>query len=431
MTDAQPYAAYLSEIVQSPEGVRRFAERDPARFAGVAVPNRKALAEARRLLQSAPPLSRAVTVAIADDGPGEALGDRFVLAVEEPAAYDRGAAQELQRRIEDDIARIGESIETARGRLEGLESTLQNLKTWRKRFGGGRLDAVRQSITRNERRNEEIGAELDALSKRIEAAEQDARLCRNRARECDQQAHACSERARRAGEHHAQWESRVENWQLERLRHEKAAQAAEARARDFQTRRDDLADKARTHERESADVAKGAAEVEREAGDIEYTAPGGRISEDLDVLRRDYGQHLDTLKKLEQERVDHLRGRQHEIQRALARKERRFEQKFGELDPGEVEVEAVRDGVEEASAAADEELDTARTNASQPEPMQRARIESTDQRETGALRRSSRTLSMISVPTNGRTLQISRRAQRRPSSSKRLSEHGRRRRRNG
>ena len=362
--DAQPYAAYLCAILQSPDSVRRFAEGDPARFAGVAVPNRKALDEARRLLQSTPPLSRAVTVAIASDVPGDALDDRFVLAVEEPAAYDRGAAQELQRRIEDDLAKIEESIEAARGRLGRLDSTLQNLGAWRERFGGGRLDAMRQSIEKIEARVEEVGAELVALSERIETDEEGARLFRNRARECDEQAHVCTDRARRSGEHHAQWESREGDWQLERLRHEKAAQASEARARDCQTRRDALADKARTHEREAADMANRAAEMEREAGDIEYTAPGGRMSEDLDALRRDYGQHLDTLKNLEQERVDHLRGQQQEIQRALARKEDQFGQEFGKLDRAEVETEADRDGFREAAATADEELDTARANAS-------------------------------------------------------------------
>ena len=364
MADAQPYAAYLSEIVQSAEGVRRFAELDPARFAGVAVPNRNALAAARQVLQSPPPLSRPVTVAVIDDVPGDAPEDRFVLAVEEPAAYDRGAAQELQRRIEDDLARIEESIEAARGRLDRLESTLQNLGAWRERFGGGRLDAMRQSIEKMEARIKEVGGELAALSKRIETDEEGARLCRNRARQCDEQAHVCTDRARRSGEHHAQWESRVGDWQLERLRHEKAAQAAEARARDCQTRRDALEDKARTHEREAADAASRAAEMEREAGGIEYTAPGGQMSENLDALRRDYGQHLDTLTNLEQERVGELRGQQREIQRALNEKEDRFGQEFGELDRTKVEAEAARDGVREAAATADAELDTARANAS-------------------------------------------------------------------
>ena len=363
MVDVQPYAAYLCEIVRSPDEVRRFAELDPARFAGVAVPNRKALDEARRVLQSAPFLSRPVTVAIANDVPGETPGDRFVLPVDEPAAYDREAAQELRRRIKGDLARIEGSIDAARRRLERLESTLRSLGAWRERFGGGRLDAMRQSMEKKEACNEEIGAELGALSKRIETDEEDARLCRDRAGECDRQAHACTDRARRAGEHHAQWESRVEDWLLKRLRHEQAAQAAEARARDCQTKRDALKDKTRAREREAANVANRAAEMEREAGNIEYTAPGGQISENLDTLHRDYKQHLETLKNLEQKRVDHLRGRQQEIQRALDGKEDRFEQEFGELDRAEVEVAAARDGVREAAAAATADLETARTNA--------------------------------------------------------------------
>ena len=364
MPDAQPYAAYLSAIVRSPDGVRRFAELDPARFAGVAVPNRNTLDAARRVLQSPPPLSRPVLVAIANDVPGETPGDRFVLTVDEPAAYDHGAALELKRRIEDDLAGFGESNDTTGRRLEGLVSTLQSLGTWRGRFGGGRLDAMRQSMATKEARNEVIGAEIGELSKRIEADERDARLCRDRACHCDGQAHACADRARRASEHHAQWDSRVGGWQLERLRHEQAAQAAEARALDCQTKRDALADKARTREHEAADAAHRAADMEREAGDIEYTAPGGRISENLDALRRDYERHRETLKHIERERVDYLRGRQQEIQRALDGKEDRFGQEFGELDRAEVESEAERDGVREAAATADADLETARTSAS-------------------------------------------------------------------
>ena len=364
MVDVQPYAAYLCEIVRSPDEVRRFAELDPARFAGVAVPNRKALDEARRVLQSAPFLSRPVTVAIARDVPGETPGDRFVLAVDEPAAYDRRAAQELRRRIEGDLARIAESIDAARGRLERLESTLRSLGAWRERFGGGRLDAMRQSMEKKEARNEEIRAEVGALSNRIESDESDARHCRSRARQCDEQAHACADLARRADRHHAQWESRVGSWQLEHLRHEQAAQAAEERARDWQMERDALAGGARKCEIDAEDAARQAARLEREAGDVEYTAPDGEVSGSLDALRRDYKLHLDTLKNLEQERVGELRGEQRAIQRALSDKEDNFEQAFGDLDRTEVETEAARDGVREAAASADTALETVRANAS-------------------------------------------------------------------
>ena len=364
MRDAQPFATYLTSIVGSPDGVCRFAELDPARFAGVAVPNRKALEEARRVLQSAPPLSRAVTVAVADDATGETPGDRFVLTVDEPAAYDREAAQELRRRIEDDLTRIEESIDAARGRLERLGSTLQSLGAWRERFGDGQLDAIGRSIKEKTARNEEIEAELVVLSKGIETDEEDARRCRDQAHERDQQAHACTHRARQADEYHAQWESRVEDWQLARLRHEHTAQTAEARARDWQTERDELAERARAHEREAANVARRAVEMEREVEDIEYTVSGGRISENLDALRRDYKQNLETLKNLERERVDHLRGQQQMIQQTLDTKEERFAREFGEIDRAEYKAEAERDGVREAAATAGEELETARTDAS-------------------------------------------------------------------
>ena len=364
MVDVQPYAVYLCEIGRSPEEVRRFAELDPARFAGVAVPNRRTLEEARRLLQSAPRLSRSVTVAIAGDAPGENPEDRFVLTVDEPAAYDREAAQELRQRIEDDLTRLGESIDAARGRLERLGSTLQSLGAWRDRFGGGRLDALRQSIEKKEARNEEILAELGALSKRIESDEYDAKHCRSRAGKLVEQAHACAEHARRADEHHKQWESRVANWQLERLRHEQAAQAAEERALKWLTKRDALADKARTCESEAWEAARQATAIEQEAGGIEYKAPGGQVSENLDALRSDYQQRLETLKDLERERVDHLRGRQQEIQRALGEKEDRFGKEFGELDRAEVTAAAAHDSVRDAAATADKELETARRSAS-------------------------------------------------------------------
>ena len=154
------------------------------------------------------------------------------------------------------------------------------------------------------------------------------------------------------------------SWQLERLRHEQAAQTAEACARDWQTKREALAGEARRCESDAQDAARWAAGLEREAGEVEYTAPDGEVSGNLDALRRDYKLHLDTLKNLEQERVGELRGEQRAIQRALNGKEDNFEQAFGDLDRAEVEVEAARDGVREAAASADTALETVRANAS-------------------------------------------------------------------
>ena len=364
IADAQPYAVYLSDILRSPGEVRRFAELDPARFAGVAVPNRNALDAARQVLASPPALSRPVTVAIAGDAPSEAETDRFVLPVDEPAAYDRVAARDLRRRIETDLTRVAASIETRQTRIERLEATLRDLAAWRERFGGGRLEGMRQEADRKEVRIAEIGGEIEALSERIEDAERDARDCRDRASERDAQAHACTERSRRAGEYHSQWEARVDEWRSARLGHRQRAASAERLAREKEVERDAYAREAREREDEASEAANLAAAMEREASEIFYSGPGGRMNDNLDALRRAYEQSLEALKALEQERVDHLRGQRDAIERALAEKEDRFQRAFGDLGRAEVEAEAVCDGLRESAADADAALEAARENAS-------------------------------------------------------------------
>ena len=293
--DTQPYAVYLSEILRSPKEIRQFAESDSARFVGVAVPNRDALERAREVLKPLPTLSRPVVVAVAADVPGDAPNDRFVLPVDEAAAYDREAARELLSRIEDSLAEIAESIRAEQDHFEHLESTHRDLGAWRERFGGGRLEEARRGIERREARVLQIGCEIEALSERIAVDERDARACRDGASEHERQAHACSERARRAGEHHETWESKVEGWRLARLRHEHAARAAEQRAREKDAEKERLEREARDHAEQARKAADEAARIESEIGNIAYTGSGGRAHDNLDVLRRDYRQRLETL----------------------------------------------------------------------------------------------------------------------------------------
>ncbi len=364
IADAQPYAVYLSDILRAPGEVRRFAEHDPARFAGVAVPNRNALDAARLALESVPPLSRPVTVAIAGDTPGEEADDRFVLPVDEPAAYDRAAARDLHRRIENDLAGVSSSIDAQQTRIEHLESILQELGAWRERFGGGRLDGIRRNVERKETRIAEIVGEIAALSERIEAAGRDARDCRGRAGECGGEAHACAERARRAGEHHAQWGSRVDAWRKAHLAHRQRAASAERLVREKEAQRDAHTREASTCEAEAAAAASLASDMEREAGGVAYAGPGGRTDGDLDALRGAYERELEALTALEQERVGELRGERREIERGLAEKEDRFAEAFGDLERAGVETEAARDGLREVAAGAEAALEAAREAAS-------------------------------------------------------------------
>ena len=231
---------------------------------------------AQRALQPPPALSRPVVVAVADDTPGETHDDRFVLCVDEPAAYDRQAARDLQERLDGELVRIERSIGEEQRRIDQLGSTLQDLGNWRTRFGGGKLDALRREMEEKMSRIEGIESEMAALAERIEVDESAASDRRARAREHDEQAHAFSECARRAREHNAQWESRLEDWNMARLRHEQVSRSAEARASDNEAERDALTNEARGRESEAAAEAQRAADMEREAGEIVYRAPEGR-----------------------------------------------------------------------------------------------------------------------------------------------------------
>ena len=266
--DAQPYAAYLSGILRSPAEVRRFAELDPARFVGVAVPNRDSLERARKVLKPAPPLRRPVVVAVGGDIPGGGPDDGFVLPVDQDAAYDRTAARELQRRIEATLSEIAESIRAEQERFDRLEALLRDIGAWRERFGGGRLDELRRGIDRKEARAAEIEREISALAAQSDADAGDARACRARADETERQAHACSEHAGRAREHHETWGSHVGNWRSARLRHEHAARASEQSARAEAEKRDVRAEEARDRERQAAEAGNQAARMEREAGSV-------------------------------------------------------------------------------------------------------------------------------------------------------------------
>ena len=363
--DVQPYAAYLSEILRSPAEVRRFAELDPARFVGVAVPNRGSLERAREVLTPAPPLRRPVVVAVGGDVPGGGPDDGFVLPVDEDAAYDRTAARELQRRIEATLEKLAESTRAEQERFDRLEALLRDVGAWRERFGSGRLDELRRGIDRQEARAAEIEREIAALVAQSDADERDARACRARADETNRHAHACSEHAARAREHHERWESQVGDWRSARLRHEHAARSYEQSAREEAAKRDARVEEARARERQAADAGNQAADMEREAGSVTYAAPGGRVRDDLDALRRDYKQRRQDLSALEGERVDHLRGQQAEIDRTVAKNEDQLASRFGDLGRVELEAEAARDGLPEAADVAETAVQTAGTRAAE------------------------------------------------------------------
>ena len=363
IADAQPYAVYLVGIHRPPAEIRGFAELDPARFAGVAVPNRNALEKAQQVMASPPPLRRPVTVAIATDAASEAQADRFVIPVDEPGTYDRSAARDLQRRVETELERIAASIDAHRARIDRLESTLREIQSWQKRFGGGQLATMRREAGRHDSRIAEIGAGIEAIPDRIETAERSARELREEVREREERVRLCNELSSRAAEHHVQWEERIDTWRKERMRHRQRAESAKQLAEAKETERDDRMQEARQRKDEASDTARQAAAMEREIRDIAHSGSRGRPDGNLDHLRRDYKLQLGTLDSLEQDRVGRLRGQLDEVERDLAEREDRFQREFDKLDPKRVETEAARDGLRDAARDADVTLDSARENA--------------------------------------------------------------------
>ena len=357
--DAQPYAAWLSSIVDSPTEIRRFAEMDPARFVGVAVPDQNSLARARDALRSGAPLNRPVVVAVASDAPGENPDDRFVVTVDRAAAYDRVAARALRRQIEKALDELADSIRKDQERIEHLDATSRDLDAWREQFGHGRLAALWRDIERKQERIADIDRESATLSGRIAASERDILSLRQEARDFEAQAYAASEFARRAHDFDETWESRLVAWRAELSEHEHVAKDAENRAKGEERRRDALQREIQELYGKVKGAVESAAALEREAAEIAYAASGGRLAPDVDVLRRDYQQRLRVLQSLESNRVDHLRGRKEEIDEALTHKQSRFEKDFGALDRSEVKEVAARDGLEETTQAAEAGLDKA------------------------------------------------------------------------
>lgn len=364
LRDAQPYASWLSSIVDSPADIRRFAEMDPARFGGVAVPDREALARARDALTIDLPLSRPVVVAVASEELAETPDDRFVLSVDQPAAYDREAARELLQKIEHELSELANAISKTQDRIDQLDALDRDLETWRERFGDGKLTDLWRDIEQKQERITEIDHELAELDGQLSDCEQTAQALRRQAKKCEASANEASEHARRAQEHHETWEARLDAWRIERREREQTLVDAKRRKKEEEARRDELRAQAAELNEQARTNGATAAALEREATEIEHSTSGGHAGENLDVLRRDYGQRLKTLQSLESNRVDHLRGRKEEIDEGLVKKRKRFERQFGDLDRNDVAKEAAKDNVAEAAEVAEAAIDRAQSAAS-------------------------------------------------------------------
>ena len=368
VTDAQPYAVYLEKIFNSASEARMFAEYDPARFTGVAVPTNNTLAEARKVLQHLAPLSRPVVVAINDTAPAEhAPDDRFVIPVDNEAAYDRKAAEDMLNRFNDDLGSIKEENNQRQEYIDDINSVLEELKFWNRDFGDGKLDSIRQDVTHKQDESNKVNRKIDGANDRINVNETEAKDFRGKIREKDKLSNTCSEYARLAVGYHRQWEAETANWKAASIRHKQAAEEYDREAEEKESEHRLLNKQIEEYNRRDKETADNAASLEREATDVEYCGDDGQPRDDLDALRQDYNTRRDTLLTLEQGNVGKLRGQISEIQRELAQSEERYDTEFSRLERSGVETEAKRDGLQYAVVEANSTFEEATTKAAEAE----------------------------------------------------------------
>ena len=370
--DTQAHAVYTSQISRSATEVRTFAELDPAAFAGVAVMNPKALEDARRALHSPPPLSRPMVIVNTSAEPVDVRRDRFVIPVEEAAAYDRDAASALTKRMETDLERLAKSIGRGEEHIGSLDTTLRELKTWKERFGSDRLKAWHREANQHEERTRTIDIDLAAVSGSIQSALHAADNARDKAQASHDKAHARGHLALRSREHEEQWGSRIEVWERERLERDRDVKDHENRARASTLEHERLTLESQGKKNEATDSATDATSLEEEATSLAYADEGGQPGSDLDALREEYAAGLTTLTSLEEKDVEELRGRLLELERIIGTKETEFKRSFASLDRKRVEAETRREGIRHAAYKAEQALEMARAKAATAQAQARS-----------------------------------------------------------
>ena len=349
--DAQPYASWLSSVRTEPEAMRRFAAQDPAAFTGVAVPGRSELDRARVIFENGPQPHRPIVVAVAQVTPDDIDANRFVLPVEDAAAYDRKAAAERRAHIETELQQIDLVHERETERINDLGRLLHRLETWRKRFGFGQLAALRTRIDAAEARIITIAAEIGEVTQAVAECEREAAELRDQADRQIGEANRCAENARRAEEQHLDYEQYVPNWREAQSASRAAADAAESRAHDAELERHQLHTKAESVRNAAREAGSAAAQLEREAESLAHVGDTGQPTVALEALRAAYERERLTLEKLENDQTGELRGRKQEKDQRLKEQEDEFTRTFSDLDR-EVVKAAVEQGSVAAAAAA-------------------------------------------------------------------------------
>ncbi|MFP4002298.1 MAG: hypothetical protein ACLFV8_00880 [Alphaproteobacteria bacterium] len=322
---AVPAAQWLADVVDEETALRRFAETDPAGFAGIFIQNADEFGKIGRIDISALRLDRPVTIRMPHDAPRSDGNEDNVLIPAHGEAYDRSAAAAFVQSLGEKTGTLETEAEEDESVAANLEKLRADIASWLGQWGEGRLAAL------VERRKEtgqqaESAAHAAAQSKRTATEAQEARA---RAETEARQARQERQRLEIARDKVVSWleafGSRVPQW--ESRRGEISRRLAELDGELAQRRREEHeAREAAERSRNTADAARRSAgdlRGERDSVDL-YTGEEPTTLPDLETARTTWSVAYETWNRLREDRLGPLSGQLEEKKNAFSDAQKRF-----------------------------------------------------------------------------------------------------------
>lgn len=338
------FNSYIAQTESNPDKAREVVLSSPAKFLGVAVKTEKELADAQRILEHPPALSKPVVVSLIANDP-MALIDGFVVPADNDAAYNFASAKEYARelaeRLEQRLRLSADYEAMLRAAIEGR----QRLANYREKFSPGRLALLRQELASTASEVSELTSLIEAKQEELNLSESERDKARSLIkvetesikklsgtlklieRDCDELEKPLPERLSRINT------LTEELLNLDKQRTE-TEQAAETAYQDCMR-----------EERASKDYKKHAEELEKEILAIRHCDNNfdalASLSEKpipLEAARELYANAAGALDYEERTRLGVLKAQLEGIERNLLDKEREYVNDFGDLDEERVRL---------------------------------------------------------------------------------------------
>ncbi len=139
------YNSYIAQTEPDPDHARDLVLSNPSRFFGVAIKTDKELAEARKILENPPSLSKPVFVSLIANSP-DPVASGFVIAADNDAAYNFESAKQYSAELSDRLAGQSTSVQTYGDMYTAALEGRQKLQIYLGKFGKGQIQVMKQDL---------------------------------------------------------------------------------------------------------------------------------------------------------------------------------------------------------------------------------------------------------------------------------------------